>query len=326
VNRRILRVGADNDAVVQLQQSPGVIGSTGKPPVGPRRLPEPLRRFLDNRLRAGAIIGGVGLVLILLAIVAKLGWTVFLPALCVLAVGAWFMSRGHDSSGTRTMFAYCVALAVLFVGMGWIHPQRWAQPGWKLTSAGPVLLGRHGGEVFFFDDGLFSARNIATGMLTWQFRGGSTSHALVTSTGILLQDPNDPASAQKYSLSTGRPYATVHWPKSPAHVLTISADGHLTGAPTEKLKRKILARMPGVSDHERVLTTVRWGDVAARLVDASDATGHRYTRLDIVDGPTTETYRVSRATGLQLIDGVLVVDSPQPHVIALLRHAPAKAL
>ena len=292
--------------------------------MGPRRLPEPLRRFLDNRLRAGSIIGGVGIVLILLAIVAKLGWTVFLPALCILAIGTWFMSRGHDNSGTRTMFAYCVALAVLFVGVGWIHPQRWAQPGWKLTSAGPVLLGRHGSSVFFFDGGLFTARNIGTGLLVWQFRS-TAAHALVTSTGILIQQPSHPATAQKYSLSTGRPYTTVPWPKSAKHVLTISADGHLTGVPTEKLKRRVLARMPGVGGGEHVLTTVGWGDVAARLVDASDITGHRYTRLDIVDGPTTETYRVSRATGLQLIDGVLVVESPQPHVIALLRHAPAKA-
>jgi len=279
---------------------------------------------VNRRTRMGLAILGVGVVAVVIVITAKLGWTGFFPALAILAVGAWFTVRGHDNSGPRTMFAYCVALVVVFLAFGWLHPQRWAQPGWKIDLPGSTLLARHGGTVYFYDGGYFSARVLAGGQLDWRFRANGPK-AILTKSALLVQLPGDPSQASKYALGTGRVTGTVPWPTTSTHVLTLAADGRITGVRSAQPRPKQIARMPSLGSGEQVIAMAGWQTVAARLVDARDPTGHKYTRLDIIDGKTSETFRVSGATGLQLLDDVLVVNSKTPHVIALIRHAPKKA-
>jgi len=278
---------------------------------------------LSARARKGVVALGVGILLLIVVLVAKLGWTGFFPAVAILAVGAWLLVRGEDDSGPRTMFAYCVALVVVFVGVGWAHPQRWASPGWKLAKPGAVLVARHGGSVIFYDNGFFTLRNLSTGSQTWRFHSkGST--AVFTSKGLVIRSDVDPGQAELRSLSTGELVKTQKWPSTEPDSFTLAPGKPLawaTGKPTPAQ----IAKMPRLTSREHVIAAVGWEGIAARLDAAVDPTGHRYTRLDIVDGPTSETYRVSGATGLQLYEGVLVVDSKHPHVIGLLRHAPKKA-
>jgi len=278
---------------------------------------------MSARATKGAVALGVGVLLLVVVFVAKLGWTGFFPAVAILAVGAWLVTRGEDDSGPRTMFAYCMALVVIFLGVGWAHPQRWASPGWKLGKPGAVLLGRHGTDALIYDSGYISSRSLATGSLLWRFHTRG-SKAIINSSGILIQSDIDPTQADYRSLGTGEAGQARPWPGNTANVLVLSAGKPLAQA-TGKPTAAQIAKMPKLTSRERAIATVGWEGIAARLDTAVDPTGHHYTRLDIVDGPTSETYRVSGATGLQLYQGVLVVDSAHPHVIGLLRHAPKEA-
>ncbi len=278
---------------------------------------------LGPRARKGAVTLGVGVLVLIVVFVAKLGWTGFFPALAIMAAGSWLLVRGQDSSGPRTMFAYCVALVVVFVGVGWVHPQRWAAPGFKLDKPGSVLIARRGGSAIFFDNGFYSSRSLSTGSQNWRFHSKGTSIVFVAK-GLAIRSTTDPAQAEVRSLSTGQVVGTEKWPAHDPTIATL-APGKPLATASGKPTPAQLAKMPKLTSREHVIAVVGWEGIAARLDAAVDPTGHHYTRLDIVDGPTSETYRVSGATGLQLYQGVLVVDSSQPHVMGLLRHAPKGA-
>ena len=77
--------------------------------------------------------------------------------------------------------------------------------------------------------------------------------------------------------------------------------------------------MPSLSSGEKVIDEAGDSRDAARLVAAKDFTGHRYTRLDIVAGHSLTQYRVSKATGLVLVNEVLVIESPAPRLVPLVQ-------
>lgn len=276
----------------------------------------------DRRARVGlvSLVGGV--VVLVADLVLKLGWTGFFPALLLLAVGVGILVKGHDASGPRTTLAYCMALAVIFLGFGWLHPQRWSEPGWKLDHEGTQLIQRRGGTVYFWDGGFVSARSLTSGSLLWH-RHIVAPQADLTATGLLMQLPNDPTRATRVSLSTGVVNGIVPWPTNHQRLIN-PTESVQSSVPTGQPTAEQLARMPALHDDEHVIAAAGSHGVAARLDAAVDATGHHYTRLDIVAGKTQETYRAKDATGLQIVDATLVVVSSRPHVIALQRNAPKK--
>ena len=241
------------------------------------------------RLPLILMVGGV--VLIVLDLLVRLGWIPFLIGLAAMVYAGYRFARGQASGGPRLLLAACAGGVILIAGLVWLHPQSWLQPGWKLPRSAGTIVGRAGNVAVFEHGHHYSGRSLDAGQLIWSAH--YRRPVSVVGNWVLVQSYSDPTKARAYIARTGEFDRVVPWAEPRAEA---------TGVPTPAQR----ALFPKLSSGEHVREQVRDNADAARIVEAVDATGHHYTRVDVLVGENVSQYRVS-ARHLTFVSQILVI-------------------
>lgn len=244
--------------------------------------------------RLPAVLVGAGAVLLVIDIVAQLGWLPYIVAGLLITPGLTLMANGGIRSIRQASILVCVVMVISFTWI--VHPEGWNQPGWTVASDTVTFLGRGNSVIVVRDGDWYTGRQINNGKPLWHRH--YTTPPTVNNNQLIVKAANHPGQYRAFNLSTHK--------RGKLLSRSDAIEGMFQDKTTKPTPSQV-ARLPKVHGGDKVLSAVAQANDAAQLISLKDFTGHHYERLDVLTSAGESSYRVKGGTGLTLYNGVLMI-------------------